>query len=231
MGNKMIEWILKVIDRIISLLSIRARRKKQVFDQLISPTATTLQSIAANYFKIFLDVERRLRAVAPPLRATELQAAILKAEELNRIIDELHEERMQLAPLRLQVQALAKQMGSSMKDESAKQFAHAIENFFFGAFLMNGLSPFTGLLEYLRFGLINRYIPNALVHDVETCHRAELPRTLEDLRIKRNIQSLDLPQIADWVKQEREQIEARWVLLSQTYSAIQLDSAQRIQGP
>ena len=95
-----LDIMLKVLDRIISLVRLREKRMQKRFDQIWKPTYSDLQLVHADYYTMFQEAYSLISQGAK----ADTEAAY--EEALHKAIDLVKKKRVQFAPLRQKLEAL-----------------------------------------------------------------------------------------------------------------------------
>ncbi len=111
----MFEIFLKLIDKLIELINIRQKKKKDLFHDVIEPLFLQLQPVVDDYFLLFRQARSLIDDPKNPGEAAK----------------ELRQRREELLRTRLQVRQLAEAIRENVSEPSIVEFAQNVDGFFF----------------------------------------------------------------------------------------------------
>jgi hypothetical protein len=110
----MVQEMVSVVDKLVALIERRERREKAIFTELISPMFDELLIVHKDYIAMFSDVLDRLRK---PCTGTELMTFLV-------------DRRQELEPVRMKLEALAKELRTVHEKSDVFRFARYVVYYF-----------------------------------------------------------------------------------------------------
>ena len=119
----MIDALIKIVDRLISLQKIRTDRREKLFNRILEPALNDLLLIHGDYLAMFEEIDQMLL----DKRTESKQSAI---ETLKSATDLLRQRRIQFEPVRVKLRELLSVIENQSLGEEEEEYLHAIVSYF-----------------------------------------------------------------------------------------------------
>jgi hypothetical protein len=164
----MVEALIKVLDRMIQLLTVRRKRRVRLFTELWQPTFEELRTVHSDYLTMFQSCSTMLKA----LEQESVESS--RSLRLKDIAAQLRDRRIAFEPVRRQLIALIHHSQNLNLDGTSKQFLDAVL-LYFPTGTNRTLSPTYASEMLVRF--------DALILSVEIGENQLHNESLEELQI------------------------------------------------
>ena len=114
----MVDTLLKIIDRLISLRAIQTDRRKEIFARVLEPVVSDLHLVHGNYLAIFEEAEREID--------NAMQKHVKPREALQVSLNFLKEKRVQYEPVRTNLKAFLHELREMDLQTEERELLYAL---------------------------------------------------------------------------------------------------------
>jgi len=199
----LVDSLLAVIDRPISLFALREKRQDRLFSELWEPTFNDLLVIHRDYIEMFEKVGARLsKMVAVPSNEKGRDET---SQEIAEVVEYLSHKRIEFEPVRQKLITLIDTIPKSGLDERASAYVDA-------------------LVWYFPIGVPRRSSTAAseVLTQIEA-HR----KIIQDSAVNQELTRMSLSDLINYVHRVIQRQRHAWSIVCETYAPLTLAHAKR----